>query len=327
MSRIVSNHTSSSCVWLNIIATGALLDDSQVAFSNSFVKKIGCGNNASFWTEHWISQDKLSTLFPRLYRLESNPDARVQQRIQMGSADTIFSWNWIRVPSGCTASELNGLQSLLSSAILDQNMNDTWPWAFASNGLFSVKKLTSIIEEQNQASSSQQGTMRNKLALKKVEVFICRTQLKRLPVKIELDKRGIDLHSVRCPVCDDDLESLDHALVSCKHAKKIWDRIHKWWNLSFSSPFFLEDLISLSRPVSCNAPEIWQALKWIGLYCIWKNCNNLVFKGKPWSAPMIFNEIQSIYFLWMSNRVKEKCFDWLTWLSNPSLYLIERYKQ
>ncbi|XP_071728036.1 uncharacterized protein [Rutidosis leptorrhynchoides] len=168
-------------------------------------------------------------------------------------------------------------------------------------------------------STAQQVTMRN--GLEKVEVFIWRVQTKRLHVKLELDKRGLDLHSVRCPNCDDDLESLEYALVSFKHVKEIWIRVLKWWDLQITNTFSLVDLIGSS----CSSPirdlELWQALKWIVLYCIWKHRNKVVFQGKPWSAPMIFNEIQSISFLWIANRAKGKDFEWLIWISKPSSYL------
>ncbi|GJV97750.1 hypothetical protein Tco_1549327 [Tanacetum coccineum] len=35
------------------------------------------------------------------------------------------------------------------------------------------------------------------------------------PTKINLDMRDIDLDTLRCPVCDDDLESEDHIFAKC----------------------------------------------------------------------------------------------------------------
>ncbi|XP_071687580.1 uncharacterized protein [Rutidosis leptorrhynchoides] len=239
----------------------------------------------------------------------------------MGAEGLEFSWCWQRQPTGCTATEFSSLCRILSTASLDQNSKDSWSWAFTNNGLFTVKKLNSIIDEQTMGSTSQLATLHHKLIPKKVEVFIWRMQHKCLPVKMELDKREIDLHSVRCPVCDDDLESLEHALVSCKYALEILDQIHKWWNIHNTGPFTLVDLISNNCPVLSTSLDVWQALKWIGLYCIWKNRNHKVFKGKPWNTPMIFNEIQSLSYLWIANRVRGKTFEWLTWISNPSSYL------
>ncbi|GKE46109.1 RNA-directed DNA polymerase, eukaryota, reverse transcriptase zinc-binding domain protein, partial [Tanacetum coccineum] len=49
----------------------------------------------------------------------------------------------------------------------------------------------------------------------------------RIPTRTNLDRRGIDLDSVRCPLCDEDLESEDHIFVSCEIASGIWkDVLH-----------------------------------------------------------------------------------------------------
>nr|GEY37529.1 RNA-directed DNA polymerase, eukaryota, reverse transcriptase zinc-binding domain protein [Tanacetum cinerariifolium] len=37
----------------------------------------------------------------------------------------------------------------------------------------------------------------------------------RLPTRSELDLRGIDVDSVRCPKCDNDIETKQHVFVSC----------------------------------------------------------------------------------------------------------------
>ncbi|GJY54257.1 reverse transcriptase domain, reverse transcriptase zinc-binding domain protein [Tanacetum coccineum] len=58
-----------------------------------------------------------------------------------------------------------------------------------------------------------------------------RTTNKRLPTKANLDYRGIDLDSVRCPMCDDSIETEDHIFVSCPIAKDTWKCIADWWNI------------------------------------------------------------------------------------------------
>ncbi|GKD48623.1 hypothetical protein Tco_1277599 [Tanacetum coccineum] len=35
----------------------------------------------------------------------------------------------------------------------------------------------------------------------------------RLPIRVEFDRKGIDLHSVLCPMCDNACESIDHGIV------------------------------------------------------------------------------------------------------------------
>ncbi|XP_071713984.1 uncharacterized protein [Rutidosis leptorrhynchoides] len=97
------------------------------------------------------------------------------------------------------------------------------------NGVYSVSNLVEIIDGTALAShTDSMETLRNRLVPKKIEVFIWRARRGRIPVRLELDKRGIDLHSTRCPVCDGDLESVEHVLFLCRFAKDIWGKVLNW---------------------------------------------------------------------------------------------------
>ena len=50
----------------------------------------------------------------------------------------------------------------------------------------------------------------NKLIPIKVNIASWRFENRRVPTRVNLDHRGIDLDSVRCPICDEDLETEEH---------------------------------------------------------------------------------------------------------------------
>ncbi|XP_071698997.1 uncharacterized protein [Rutidosis leptorrhynchoides] len=167
-------------------------------------------------------------------------------------------------------------------------------------------------------------TMRNKLVPKKVELFIWRASKKKISVRVELDKRGIDLHSVWCPLCDDDLESVDHSLILCKRVIDIWKRVYNWSDRGNFSTSSLEDLFSINQlnQGSKQGNLVWQAIRWTCAYLVWKNRNSLIFQNKAWNSPVALNEIQVKSFEWISNRAKGGKFDWQTWITNPSIYFV-----
>nr|GEX16080.1 RNA-directed DNA polymerase, eukaryota, reverse transcriptase zinc-binding domain protein [Tanacetum cinerariifolium]GEX35625.1 RNA-directed DNA polymerase, eukaryota, reverse transcriptase zinc-binding domain protein [Tanacetum cinerariifolium] len=68
-------------------------------------------------------------------------------------------------------------------------------------------------------STNISPTRWNKLVPIKVNVAYRRNENQRIPTRVDLDYRGIDLHSIRCLVCDDDLETEEHILVKCVVAK------------------------------------------------------------------------------------------------------------
>ncbi|XP_071718111.1 uncharacterized protein [Rutidosis leptorrhynchoides] len=63
--------------------------------------------------------------------------------------------------------------------------------------------------------------MRNSLVPKKLKSSYGEQDFERE----ELDKRGLDLHSVLCPLCNDVVESEEHSLILCKYAMEVWNRV------------------------------------------------------------------------------------------------------
>ncbi|XP_071688909.1 uncharacterized protein [Rutidosis leptorrhynchoides] len=179
------------------------------------------------------------------------------------------------------------------------------------------------MEKKFPSNNSNLVTMKNNLVPKKVEVFVWRAKRERLPVLSELDKRGIDLHSVLCPLCGMEIESVKHSLLSCVHVREIWEKVPDWWgfdsiNLSF------DNLLCGCGPSNCSdlGREIWQAVEWISGYLLWRNRNQKVFKKLSWTAPNALSEIQVLSFDWVVKRCKQRKVEWHDWLHNPSVYLV-----
>ncbi|XP_071718479.1 uncharacterized protein [Rutidosis leptorrhynchoides] len=173
-----------------------------IDFKSSFIRNIGNGRSTLFWEERWCGGIKLRELFPRLYRLEINKEAVIADRVHFSSRSLQYNWEWRRNPSGRTSGELESLQAMLSQFQFDGNRPDGWTWSLGSNSSLSVKQLTRIIDE----------------------------------------KYFADLHSVRCPLCDDDLESVGHSLIFCKDAMEIWDKVFAWWGLGNMSNLSLNEI-------------------------------------------------------------------------------------
>ncbi|XP_071729175.1 uncharacterized protein [Rutidosis leptorrhynchoides] len=142
-----------------------------------------------------------------------------------------------------------------------------------------------------------------------------------MPVRVELDKRVIDLHSLLCPLCDDDIETVEHSLIFCTHTREIWEKVFNWWGLGNFSCYDIQQLLSGSGHASssCFGRKIWQALKWICSYLIWQNRNNKVFHGNSWTSPVALCDIQIKSFGWISSRAKEKTSIGLRGYLIPSL--------
>ncbi|XP_071700071.1 uncharacterized protein [Rutidosis leptorrhynchoides] len=199
-----------------------------------------------------------------------------------------------RAPRGRIEYELIDLNNLISTASLNDK-EDSWKWLLDNNGSFGTKILTGIVDDKKlNTQTIFKDTVRNKAIPQKINIFSWKEKMGRLPTRSELDKRGIDLNTTLCPLCNDHVENLEHALTKCHHVKNVWISFLKWWNLHFINVSNLNDaLISDQNPPSTSIGKtIWQASKWIACYTIWKYRNAKVFRNKEWMPNMIISEIQ-----------------------------------
>nr|GFA27046.1 retrovirus-related Pol polyprotein from transposon TNT 1-94 [Tanacetum cinerariifolium] len=69
----------------------------------------------------------------------------------------------------------------------------------------------------------------------------------RISVRVELDRRGIDLESVLCPCCNNVVETCAHSLVTCDLARSVWDKIFDWWKVGALMLSLLKNFFHLTE--------------------------------------------------------------------------------
>ncbi|XP_071708309.1 uncharacterized protein [Rutidosis leptorrhynchoides] len=299
------------------------MDNLDIPFTSSFTKVISQGNDTLFWKDAWFNNSPLCLKYGRLYRLESNQNATLDSRLVKDGSGWIANWEWVRHPMGRTKDELDDMITYLNSFKYSAAQGDSWRWKLVNFGVFNCSDLGSMLNSKIlQPNPTLKETVRNNLVPQKLSIFVWRCKMGRLPVLKELDKRGIDLNSVRCPICDKDVESINHTFLECTFVKDIWFRVHKWWNSSCSIGTNLDDLFSgkSNGSQSNDISVLWQAIVWTCGYIIWKNRNNTIFHNKKGNGPTILNEIQLKSFEWISRRSKKSSLDWNQWLLNPSTF-------
>ncbi|XP_071727164.1 uncharacterized protein [Rutidosis leptorrhynchoides] len=233
--------------------------------------------------------------------------AMVSDRMQwIESEERIqFSWKWPTLPRWRTLSELQQLENRLSLAKCTGKNVDEWVWKPCGSGNYTTKSLIELLNSS--VESHAEPTIRNNLISQKVCIILWRASQNKLPVRSELDSRGMDLDSVRCPVCNDDIESINHSFILCKTASDIWDKIFKWWNLNSTVFADIYELTkgSNSQINTATGASIWQAIVWVTSYYIWKNRNDHVFNKTRLCNAKIVSDIQLKFFEWISSRLKK----------------------
>ncbi|GKD50972.1 RNA-directed DNA polymerase, eukaryota, reverse transcriptase zinc-binding domain protein [Tanacetum coccineum] len=159
----------------------------------------------------------------------------------------------------------------------------------------------------------------NKLVPIKVNISSWRIKNNRIPTRVNLDNRGIDLHSTRCPVCDNDLETEEHILVKCNVAVETWCGILKWWNLHNTRIDNLNDIFSLASRSNLSPfhTKVLDAVIHSTLWILWKFRNNSFFSSTRPKRSLILNDVEHLSFIWISNKARNVTLNWIEWLFNP----------
>ncbi|XP_071688760.1 uncharacterized protein [Rutidosis leptorrhynchoides] len=206
-----------------------------------------------------------------VYRIETCKTSIVADRIKWADSNICFSWAWAAEPKWRTASDLSKLIEKLTVYTPSSKNRDSWVWKFKSTNHYSSNSLANLLFELDTVNApALEPTVLNTMNPQKIGIYMWRVKKYKVSVRSELDACGIDIHSTRCPVCNEDIETLQHILLTCTTAKDIWSRICKWWNLDVLN---ISNLTYLAKPhhpwfTTASRSSLWQAIVWASSYFI-----------------------------------------------------------
>nr|GEW47445.1 RNA-directed DNA polymerase, eukaryota, reverse transcriptase zinc-binding domain protein [Tanacetum cinerariifolium] len=218
--------------------------------------------------------------------------------------------------------DMINLENLLNGLALEMNVSDGWRWSLNHNKGFSVNHLSEMIDSSILSPGCLGRVFKwNNWVPKKVNLFHWRVINDRIPHLSNLDKRGIDVHSLLCPLCDSAITDSDHILFNCQKVKSIWLKCFDWWNFSISAHhlYFVSLVSSFVSHNNKWLAKICHGISLVVLWAIWKWRNRIdhtVFDSRQTVIDEdIFPQIQILSLLWISNRCKRLGFIWSTWVS------------
>nr|GEZ92180.1 RNA-directed DNA polymerase, eukaryota, reverse transcriptase zinc-binding domain protein [Tanacetum cinerariifolium] len=138
-------------------------------------------------------------------------------------------WAWRRQPSGRALTDLSSLNLLITGLVLDSAIEDKWTWTLEDSGKFSVRSLCKAIHSNLFVSEANSPSFWNSWVPRKVNICTGRVSLNRLPTKMNLLQRGVQLSSTLCTLCGLVDEDMEHCLLSCPRVKSLWVKIWNWW--------------------------------------------------------------------------------------------------
>ncbi|GJX49790.1 RNA-directed DNA polymerase, eukaryota, reverse transcriptase zinc-binding domain protein [Tanacetum coccineum] len=259
---------SYSC-WLNIVKEVSVLQAKGVNVMNYVRLKLGNGESTSFWEDNWINDGVLKDVFPRLYNLEM----------------------W-----GAEQLQLDILSDLVREVGLVP-MSDRYIWSLEGSGDFSVASIRKVIDDKFLPNVSSK-TRWVKYVPIKVNILAWKVKMEALPVRFNISRRGIDIGSIVCPVCESGVETASHLFFKCSLLRQIARKVSSWWNVDYvdanSYEEWLDWLGSLRLPAKLKF--MLEGVFYVVWWYIWSHRNKTIFESKAPLKSIIFDDVISSSF-------------------------------
>ncbi|GKE02796.1 RNA-directed DNA polymerase, eukaryota, reverse transcriptase zinc-binding domain protein, partial [Tanacetum coccineum] len=301
--------TSGSSTWMDIVREMFNLKHQSIDLMTYLTKRVGNGENSLFWDDVWIGDTTLKEQYPKVYALETCKSISVANKFR-------------RPPrGGVELHQYNNLSSRLDSIQLPM-IQDRWVWSLGGTGEFTTASARKFIDDKRlpKASYNTRWVKANPI---KVNVLAWRIGLNKLPTRLNLSMRGLDIDSISCPICDEHSESTSHLFFSCSMVKDILRKVSRWCDITIPDAQSYDEWLSwfLSLRLHSNSKIIMEGIFYITWWHVWNFRNKTLFGSALSKKAVIFDDIVFRSFTWCNSRLKHKC-SWVDWLQNLMLVIL-----
>ncbi|GJR72076.1 RNA-directed DNA polymerase, eukaryota [Tanacetum coccineum] len=224
------------------------------------------GETHSFWDDKWHDDGPFKSLYPRLHALETCKSISVASKLSQPSLIHSFR----RPPKGGVEEEQFSLLGSRTTDISLPNMCDRW------DTIIPIK----------------------------VNIHAWKVFLDKLPTRLNLSLRGMDIPSILCPLCNSAAESTSHIFFSCPLARQVWNKFLRWWEMDSISFDRYEDWLSWLNNTRFpkQLKTFLEGICYIMWWLIWRFRNQVLFGSKQPRRDLLFDDIVQLSYLWISNR-------------------------
>ena len=166
--------------------------------------------------------------------------------------------------------EFNELRDLVSNQTLT-NSDDCLKSCLSDDGELFVSSVRRLIDSYVTCPMLN-GTIWTNLVPIKINCFIWRASIGRIPTSRALSRRGINFTDHACRLCEDEDKEEDHLFMHCPFAKEVLRRIWSWCGIPSPSLGSIREMIAFAANWG-NCPKkrkVLLAITYGYAWCLWK---------------------------------------------------------
>ncbi|GKC65626.1 RNA-directed DNA polymerase, eukaryota, partial [Tanacetum coccineum] len=206
------------------------------------------------------------------------------------------------IRGGREQAQFNVLEGVAKSVTLVP-MEDRWVWNLDSSGEFSVASIRRKIDDVRLSNVGLKTRWVKSVPIK-VNVLSWKVMVEALPTRLNMSRRGISIPSIMCPVCDEEVESVNHLFFRCKVCYQIGRKVLKWWNMSDQevNSYAEWSVWMASIRIGSKLKEIFEGVWITTWWYMWWYRNKILFEDNPSKKADIFDRIVVISYQWCKSR-------------------------
>ncbi|GJR55734.1 RNA-directed DNA polymerase, eukaryota [Tanacetum coccineum] len=253
--------------------------------------------------------------FARICALETVKEVTVNSKMSDSRLENSLRR---RIRRGVEHVQFNELSDMLQSVSL-MPYSDRWVWSLEGSGEFSVASIRKIIDD-NRLSTVDTKTLWNKCVPIKVNILAWKIQTEALPTRFNISRRGIDIDSILCSICECVVESARHVFFSCSLVRQILGKVCSWWDIMHIDVNSYVEWVNWMNSLRLKSKSklMIEGVFYVVWWHVWTFRNKLLFEDKKPLKPIIFDNVVSRSYYWCKFRCKVS-FSWDDWLKNPNM--------
>ena len=183
---------------------------------------VGVGDRVKLWTDQWCGNFPLQLTFPSVYGIASNKEASVASSLEQLGIKDRRSWNvhFIRSPNDWEMGGVDEFLCTLSSNLPPTVNGDLMQWKLTKNGVFDICSFYNKLRSHLPIIFPWKGVWKLK-APRRVSFFVWTAAWDRILTGDNLRGRRMTFVDW-CIMCRCNGETVDHLLLHCGKAYRLW---------------------------------------------------------------------------------------------------------